>query len=102
MTGGRMGHGRFVRPERSAEGAKSKGARTNVADAPFDSAQDERVLVRMPLRLAAFFAIQFVPISPAAAHQRTYINPLDVDYRYNFEAFDESGVSKLSRVVPIR
>jgi xylan 1,4-beta-xylosidase len=30
--------------------------------------------------------------TPAAARQRTYINPLDVDYRYNFEQINE-GVS---------
>ncbi|HEY6048892.1 MAG TPA: family 43 glycosylhydrolase [Sphingomicrobium sp.] len=31
-------------------------------------------------------------VSPAAAQQRTYINPIDLDYRYNFEDMNQ-GVS---------
>jgi len=57
--------------------------------------------------------------TPGPHSPRTYANPIDIDYRYNFEqknqgisyrsgadpaieSFDENGVSTLSAAVPIR
>nr|AUN37779.1 hypothetical protein [uncultured bacterium] len=42
--------------------------------------------VSVTLGAAAFAGV------PASAQQRTYINPIDIDYRYNFEQINQ-GVS---------
>ena len=39
-----------------------------------------------------FIAAALAVATPAAAEKRTYINPIDIDYRYNFEQINE-GVS---------
>ena len=44
------------------------------------------------MRKSAFLVAALTLAAPATAQQRTYANPLDVDYRYNFEQINE-GVS---------
>jgi xylan 1,4-beta-xylosidase len=44
------------------------------------------------VKRVGIIAALMLAAAPAAAQQRTYINPLDVDYRYNFEQINE-GVS---------
>ena len=47
--------------------------------------------MKIPLGLAALLAV-VTAAGSAAAQQRTTINPVDVDYRYNFEQVNE-GIS---------
>ncbi len=48
--------------------------------------------MKIELPLAALLAGAWTAAGPAAAQQRTTINPVDLDYRYNFEQINE-GIS---------
>ncbi|HEY3134320.1 MAG TPA: discoidin domain-containing protein [Gemmatimonadaceae bacterium] len=50
--------------------------------------------------LRAFAVIAPAASAPAQTHQRTYANPIDIDYRYNFEQQDQ-GISYRSGADPV-
>ena len=54
----------------------------------------------MPMRPVLFAATLLAATTPATAAQRTTINPVDVDYRYNFEQIN-NGVSYRTGADPV-
>ena len=56
------------------------------------------------MRAAATSALAALPLVlaavPSAAQQRTYANPIDIDYRYNFEQQNQ-GISYRSGADPV-
>ena len=52
----------------------------------------------MAARLSLLSAAALLGAVQASAQQRTTINPVDIDYRYNFEQINDGGRTKTRKV----